>query len=112
LRDGAISDNGVDLANAPHVIRFHAAWSRDVSQPCVGDRQAVRPPATTVKDFVPDVRFELRFVVVGIIAAICAARMFFDDPRFAPDTDRTADVPVFAALAQGKHVVASIKAAN
>jgi hypothetical protein len=58
-----------------------------------------------VKDFVPDVGFEFRAVRLRIVATICSARMFFDDTRLAPDTDRTAHVEVFASAPDRKHVV-------
>jgi hypothetical protein len=112
LRNAAIADYSVDLIDLPKVIRPHTASAGGVAQTCVGNRQGVRPPAKTVKDFVADVRLKLRSVGVCNVAAICAARMFFDDARFPPDTDRTADVEIFSTLPDGEHVViASIKAA-
>ena len=95
----------------PQPARSHTARPRDVSQSCVGNRQAVRPPSTTVKDFVPDIGFEFGAIGVCKVSAICAARMFFDDARFPADTERAPDVEEFAALADGEHlIIASINA--
>jgi hypothetical protein len=65
-----------------------------------------------VKDFVPDFRFELGAVRVCIVSAIAACRVFLDDARLAPDTDRATEVECFAAPSDGEcHVViASINA--
>ena len=65
----------------------------------------MRPPSTTVKHFVPDVGLELGTVFLCILAAISSRRMFFDDARLPPDTDRAADVEVFAAFPDGEHVI-------
>jgi hypothetical protein len=64
-----------------------------------------------VKDLVPDLGFEFRAVGFRIFSASRSARMLFDDARFAPDTDRTADVKVFASAPDGKHVIFSISSA-
>jgi hypothetical protein len=58
-----------------------------------------------VKDFVPDLGFEFRSVGLRIVSASRSARMFFDDARFPPDTDRTADVEAFASTPDRGHVV-------
>jgi hypothetical protein len=58
-----------------------------------------------VKDFVPDVGFELRAVGFRIVSASRSARMLLDDARLPPDTDRTADVEVFASAPDREHVV-------
>jgi hypothetical protein len=66
-----------------------------------------------VKDFVPDFGFELGPVRLRIVSAICPARMLFDDTRFPPDTDRTADVEVLASAPDREHmVIFSISSAN
>jgi hypothetical protein len=73
----------------------------------------MRPPSTTVKDFIADFGFELRTIRVCIFSVIRSARMLFDDTRLPPDTDRTTDVEVLASAPDGKHVVIfSINSAN
>jgi hypothetical protein len=83
----------------------HAARSCNVAQTGICNRQSVRPPATTVKDFVPDLGLKFRAVGLGILSPSRSARMFFDDTRFPPDTDRTADVEVLASTSDREHVV-------
>lgn len=60
-----------------------------------------------MKDFVAEVGFELRSIGLCKVAAICSARMLFDDPRLAPDADRTADVEDFllASTSECEHLV-------
>jgi hypothetical protein len=105
--DRIVANHVIDLRQSPEVVASKAARARHISQAGVRDCQLVRPPSITVKDFMPDVGFELGLVVVGIVAAICSARMFFDDPRFPPDTDRTADVEVLTAPPDCEHEIFS-----
>ena len=51
MRNWTITDHAVDLTEAPYVVGAHAAGRADVAETGVGNGQGMRPPSTTVKDF-------------------------------------------------------------
>jgi hypothetical protein len=65
----------------------------------------------TVKELLAGLVLEAGAVGFCILSEIAARRVLLDDPRLTTDTDRAADMPDPASLADGEHVMASTRSA-
>ena len=66
----------------------------------MGEGQVVRPPLSTIKDFLDDLPFEGARVLPCKLSFNASRSVFFDDPGLITDADDAAAVPALAASSE------------